>query len=85
MDTIKEVVQQKYGEAAVRARSGMKAGCGCGTSAGCGPDPISSDLYDDAQQAAVPPEALLASLGCGNPTASSPWDLVPAQRFARRE
>ena len=67
MDTIKEFVQQKYGEAALQARSGSKAGCGCGTS--CGPDPITSNLYDDTQAAGVPAEALLASLGCGNPTA----------------
>jgi ubiquinone/menaquinone biosynthesis C-methylase UbiE len=67
MDTIKKVVQQKYGEAALQAKSGAKAGCGCGTS--CGPDPITSNLYDAAQAAAVPAEALLASLGCGNPTA----------------
>ena len=67
MDTIKEAVQQKYGEAALQARSGAKAGCGCGAS--CGPDPITTDLYDDTQAAAVPAEALLASLGCGNPTA----------------
>lgn len=67
IDTIKEAVQQKYGEAALQARSGAKAGCGCGAS--CGPDPITSDLYDDTQAAGVPAEALLASLGCGNPTA----------------
>jgi SAM-dependent methyltransferase len=68
MDAIKEAVQQKYGEAALQARSGAKAGCGCGTSC-CGPDPITSNLYDDTQAAGVPAEALLASLGCGNPTA----------------
>ena len=68
MDAIKEAVQQKYGEAALQARSGAKkAGCGCGTS--CGPDPITSNLYDETQAAGVPAEALLASLGCGNPTA----------------
>jgi len=69
MDTIKEVVQQKYGEAAQRARSGVKAGCGCGTSACCETDPITSNLYEDTQAAAGPAEAVLASLGCGNPTA----------------
>jgi SAM-dependent methyltransferase len=68
MDTIKEAGQQKYGEAAQRARSGVKAGCGCGTSACCDTDPITSNLYEDTQAAAVPPEAMLASLGCGNPT-----------------
>src|SRR5262245_18835898 len=67
MDAIKEAVQLKYGEAALQARSGAKAGCGCGPS--CGPDPITSNLYDDTQASGVPSEALLASLGCGNPTA----------------
>ena len=67
MDSIKDVVRQKYGEAAVKARSGVKADCGCGTSACC--DPITSHLYDDNQATAIPAEALLASLGCGNPTA----------------
>jgi ubiquinone/menaquinone biosynthesis C-methylase UbiE len=68
METIKDVVQQKYGEAALRARSGQKASCGCGTSC-CSTDPITSDLYDETQAAAIPIEAMLASLGCGNPTA----------------
>ena len=67
MDVIKEAVQQKYGEAALQARNGTNAGCGCGQC--CGPDPITSNLYDDTQAAEVPAEALLASLGCGNPTA----------------
>src|SRR5688572_1501900 len=69
MNAIKEVVQERYGQAALQARSGVKAGCGCGTSACCGPDPITSELYDEAQAAAIPTEAMLASLGCGNPTA----------------
>jgi arsenite methyltransferase len=67
MDAIKEAVQQKYAEAAVQARSGAKASCRCANS--CGPDPITSNLYDDAQAEGVPVEALLASFGCGNPTA----------------
>ena len=66
MNTIKTAVQQKYGAAARKAQRGMKADCGCGTAC-C--DPITSDLYDDSQAAAIPAEALLASLGCGNPTA----------------
>ena len=69
MDTIKDVVQQRYGEAALQARQGLKAGCGCGTSACCDADPITSNLYDESQAAAIPAEAMLASLGCGNPTA----------------
>jgi arsenite methyltransferase len=67
MDSIKAAVQQKYGEAALQVRNGAKAGCGCGPS--CGPDPITGNLYDDTQAAGVPADALLASLGCGNPTA----------------
>jgi SAM-dependent methyltransferase len=66
MDTIKDIVQQKYGEAALRARAGQKADCGCDTSC-C--STITSNLYDESQAAAVPEEAMLASLGCGNPTA----------------
>ena len=69
MDTIKQVVQQKYGAAALQARGGQKAGCGCGTSACGGPDPITSNLYDQSEAAAIPAEAMLASLGCGNPAA----------------
>ena len=69
METIKETVQQRYGEAAQRARQGQSASCGCGTGSACGPDPITSNLYDHAQMGAVPLEAMLASLGCGNPTA----------------
>jgi arsenite methyltransferase len=69
MDTIKEIVQQKYGEAARQARTGQKPGCGCGTSACCDTDPITSNLYDESQAAAIPAQAMLASLGCGNPTA----------------
>src|SRR6185503_13846814 len=67
MDSIKEVVQQKYGAAALKARRGVKADCGCGTTACC--DPITSDLYEEDQAAGIPAEALLASLGCGNPSA----------------
>jgi SAM-dependent methyltransferase len=69
METVKDIVQQRYGEAARRAQQGQAATCGCGTSSGCGPDPITSGLYDDAEAGAVPVAAMLASLGCGNPTA----------------
>ena len=68
MDPIKTAVQEKYGEAARRARSGSSATCGCASDC-CGTDPITSNLYDDAEAGAVPAEAMLASLGCGNPTA----------------
>lgn len=67
---VKEMVQEKYGQAALRVVAGEANSC-CGAS-GCGPeswDPITSDLYDEKQKAGIPAEALLASLGCGNPTA----------------
>jgi len=65
---IKEVVKQKYGEAALRVKSGTSSCCGAAPSAACA-DPITSNLYDSGQAAQVPEEALRASLGCGNPTA----------------
>jgi SAM-dependent methyltransferase len=71
MDTtdVKEVVKQKYGEAALRVKSGGSSCCGAGPSiSGCS-DPITSNLYDISQIENLPSEAVLASLGCGNPTA----------------
>jgi SAM-dependent methyltransferase len=65
---IKEVVRKKYGEAAVRAQRGGSSCCGAATSTGCA-DPITSNLYDASQIGQIPQEAVLASLGCGNPTA----------------
>lgn len=65
---IKSVVKEKYGEAALRVRSGGSACCGATAANGCG-DPITSNLYDGTQAGQIPEEALLASLGCGNPTA----------------
>ena len=70
---IKEVVKEKYGQAALRVTSGGAASCCGSTSAansacGCG-DPITANLYDSTQAGQIPEEALLASLGCGNPTA----------------
>jgi arsenite methyltransferase len=65
---IKEVVKQKYGEAALRVRSGGSSCCGASSGSGCG-DPITSNLYDGLEATQIPEEALLASLGCGNPTA----------------
>jgi arsenite methyltransferase len=64
---IKEVVKEKYGEAALRVTSGGSSCCGATASSGC--DPITSNLYDALQTGQIPEEALLASLGCGNPTA----------------
>ena len=65
---IKEVVKEKYGQAALRVRAGGSSCCGGTASTGCA-DPITSNLYDAAQANQIPEEALLASLGCGNPTA----------------
>ena len=67
-DEIKATVREKYGAAATRAASGATSGC-CGASADEVWDPITSNLYDDAEKSGLPAEAVLASLGCGNPTA----------------
>ena len=71
---LRERVRQQYGAAALRVSEGTAGTSCCGTSACCGSttetwDPITADLYDEQQKAGVPPEAMLASLGCGNPTA----------------
>lgn len=65
---IKEVVKQKYGEAALRVTSGGSSCCGAAPASDCC-DPITANLYDASQIGQIPQEALLASLGCGNPTA----------------
>src|SRR5437764_7591600 len=66
---IKEVVKEKYGEAARRVVAGTGSSC-CGA-APCGidVDPITKDLYDNSQKSLLPEDAVRASLGCGNPTA----------------
>ena len=71
-ESIQEIVKQKYALAALRVTGGDAACCGpssecCGTAASA--DPITSNLYDAGQTSALPPEAVAASLGCGNPTA----------------
>jgi arsenite methyltransferase len=65
---IKETVKEKYGQAALRVKSGDSSCCGATASSGCA-DPITSNLYDENQTNEIPQEAVLASLGCGNPTA----------------
>ena len=68
---VKEVVREKYGEAALRVTSGKGNAC-CGaspSSCSSGADPITSNLYDELQKSELPEAAVLASLGCGNPTA----------------
>ena len=77
MDTdLRQIVQEKYGDAARSVRTGRrlpsdccaKTIC-CETPASASCDPITSDLYDEVQKSGVPEKAILASLGCGNPTA----------------
>src|ERR1700683_2044498 len=63
---IHNAIKSKYGEAARQAAGGGKACCG-GELCAC--DPITANLYDGAQIASLPDEAVAASLGCGNPTA----------------
>jgi arsenite methyltransferase len=66
---IKETVKEKYGEAALRVSSGGSSCCGAAPAGLDCCDPITSDLYDLSQSSQIPAEALLASVGCGNPTA----------------
>jgi SAM-dependent methyltransferase len=66
---IKDVVKEKYGQAALRVHTGGSSCCGAGAALENCCDPITSDLYDAAQTGELPEEAVLASLGCGNPTA----------------
>jgi len=65
---VKEVVREKYGQAARRVRSGQGGCCSSNATSDCC-DPITSKLYDADQAGEVPAEAMHASLGCGNPTA----------------
>jgi arsenite methyltransferase len=65
---IRDVVKEKYGSAALRVTTGGSSCCGATPATGCC-DPISSNLYDAAQSGQIPAAAMLASLGCGNPTA----------------
>ena len=66
---VKEKVREKYGEAALRVKTGGSSCCGAAPSSrGC-VDPITSNLYDASQTSAIPEDAVRASLGCGNPTA----------------
>jgi precorrin-6B methylase 2 len=61
-------VKEKYGQAALRVRSGGSSCCGAAPGNGCC-DPITSNLYDAGETQQIPEAALRASLGCGNPTA----------------
>ena len=65
---IRDAVKEKYGSAALRVGTGGSSCCGATPTTSCGCDPITSNLYDVAQSGEIPAEAMLASLGCGNPT-----------------
>jgi SAM-dependent methyltransferase len=65
---LKDLVKEKYGQAALRVTSGQASSCGS-TCSGEAADPITSNLYGCGETAELPAEAVAASLGCGNPTA----------------
>src|SRR5271157_2673726 len=68
MSNIQDAVKEKYGAAAKQVTAGKTACCGGGAElSGC--DPITRNLYDAAEKAGLPADAVAASLGCGNPTA----------------
>jgi arsenite methyltransferase len=76
---IKVLVREKYGNAALQVRTGSKCCCGSMSASGLSCDPVTKDLYDASQTQGLPEEAMLASLGCGNPTALAklnPGDVV---------
>jgi SAM-dependent methyltransferase len=64
---VKQTVKEKYGAAALKVMGGEKGSCG--PSGACGCDPVTENLYDGSQTSGLPEGAVLASLGCGNPTA----------------
>ena len=64
---IRDTVREKYGAAATQVRAGARGSCGTGGTCGC--DPVSGNLYSASETALLPEDAVLASLGCGNPTA----------------
>ncbi len=77
-DDVREIVREKYGAAALTVLSGAGAAC-CGADGEscCGGDVITGNLYDQTDAAQIPEAALLASLGCGNPTALA--QLLPGE------
>ena len=66
---INEVIKARYGQAALRVKSGGSSCCGATAASESCCDPITSNLYDRSQTQQIPDDALRASLGCGNPTA----------------
>ncbi len=79
-EALKETVQAKYGAIAREVDRTKKAGSCCGGSGSCagsGTDPVTRDLYEATEVCGIPEEAVLASLGCGNPTALA--NLAPGE------
>jgi arsenite methyltransferase len=68
-ENLKDTVRERYGKAALQVATGARTGCCGGGTCASTDDPITSNLYSEAQTATLPAEAVLASLGCGNPTA----------------
>ncbi|HUR95488.1 MAG TPA: arsenite methyltransferase [Gemmatimonadales bacterium] len=68
-EDLKATVRARYGQTALQVATGAKSACCGGSCGGSVDDPITSNLYTDAETAVLPAEAVLASLGCGNPTA----------------
>jgi SAM-dependent methyltransferase len=77
MSDVREIVKEKYGQAALQVKEGRASCCGTSASSAMQVDPICSNLYNAEEIGQLPEEALLASLGCGNPTALI--DLEPGQ------
>jgi SAM-dependent methyltransferase len=75
-DGVRNLVKQKYGQAALRVATGGTSCCGSTTAVGCR-DPVTSDLYETAETEELPREVVAASLGCGNPTALA--ELAPGE------
>ena len=76
-ESIRETVREEYAKAALRVTDSGGACCGSAAPAN---NPITSNLYADGETAALPAEAIAASLGCGNPTALAelkPGETVP--------
>jgi arsenite methyltransferase len=68
-EDVKQTVRERYGEAALRVIAGKSSSCCGGGAATGGRNPITSNLYAATETAGLPDHAVLASLGCGNPTA----------------
>jgi SAM-dependent methyltransferase len=68
-EAVRAAVRERYADAARAATQGAPAACGCGCGGGASADPITANLYGPAESAGLPEKAVLASLGCGNPTA----------------